>query len=133
MKAKEEKCCTFIWKGPLKRFVQHFRFETAIQIVIFVNSITLGSEYYGQPPWWTNVLEWTNHIFTVIFTAEMLLKILALGCIEYLGEPFNVFDFVVVIIGLSEYIGNSSTGGLSVLRSFRVLRVFKLLKKAKGL
>jgi hypothetical protein len=93
----------------------------------------LGSEFHGQPKWWTTVLETTNHIFTVIFTAEMLLKLLALGCIEYLGEAFNVFDFVVVIIGLSEYTGNSRAGGLSVLRGFRVLRVFKLLKKAKGL
>ena len=56
-----------------------------------------------------------------------------LGVIQYIEDWFNVFDGTIVIIGLFEYSFGDENSSVSVLRSFRVLRVFKLIKKAKGL
>ncbi len=56
-------------------------------------------DHYQQSPEWTFVLDNFNLFFIVIFTAEMLLKIFALRQ-HYFTEPWNLFDFVVVILSL---------------------------------
>ncbi|XP_027438662.2 sodium channel protein type 5 subunit alpha isoform X6 [Zalophus californianus] len=66
-------------------------------------------------------------VFTGIFTAEMTFKIIALDPYYYFQEGWNIFDSIIVILSLME-LGLSRMGNLSVLRSFRLLRVFKLAK-----
>ncbi|NXQ60008.1 SCNAA protein, partial [Anthoscopus minutus] len=75
-------------------------------------------------------------VFTGIFTAEMILKIIALDPYYYFQQPWNIFDSVIVTLSLAElsfpkHKSNREKrkgGTLSVLRSFRLLRVFKLAK-----
>ncbi|XP_064133573.1 sodium channel protein type 5 subunit alpha-like [Loxodonta africana] len=57
----------------------------------------------------------------------MTFKIIALDPYYYFQEGWNIFDSVIVILSLME-LGLSRMGNLSVLRSFRLLRVFKLAK-----
>lgn len=65
-----------------------------------------------------------GRIFTVIFTAESVFKILAYGFIvhrnAYLRDGWNWLDFIVVIIGWIELI--PSIPNLKGLRTLRVLR-----------
>ena len=56
----------------------------------------------------------------------------------YCKSQFNIFDCVVVLFSLTEIIleqvsGNGNNTGLSALRSFRLLRVFRLAKTWKDL
>ena len=51
-----------------------------------------------QEEWLTVVVEYTNTVFTVIFFIEMVLKLTAYGPIEYVGNPYNLFDGVIVFI-----------------------------------
>ncbi|XP_052531638.1 sodium channel protein type 2 subunit alpha isoform X8 [Tympanuchus pallidicinctus] len=67
------------------------------------------------------------HVFTGIFTAEMFLKIIAMDPYYYFQEGWNIFDGFIVSLSLME-LGLANVEGLSVLRSFRLLRVFKLAK-----
>ena len=58
---------------------------------------------------------------------------IGLGCKAYFKDGFNCFDFVVVILSLIELgaqvITLSKEGGMfSILRGFRLLRIFKLVK-----
>ncbi|GCC20841.1 hypothetical protein chiPu_0019409, partial [Chiloscyllium punctatum] len=73
---------------------------------------------------WAVALE---KVFTAIFTAEMVLKILALDPYHYFQQGWNIFDSIIVCLSLIE-LGLARVDGLSVLRSFRLLRVFKLAK-----
>ncbi|MED6250940.1 Voltage-dependent T-type calcium channel subunit alpha-1I, partial [Ataeniobius toweri] len=57
----------------------------------------------------------------------MILKLSAFGFFEYLRNPYNIFDGIIVIISVCEIIGQAD-GGLSVLRTFRLLRVIKLVR-----
>ncbi|NWV63360.1 SCN4A protein, partial [Malurus elegans] len=66
-------------------------------------------------------------VFTGIFTAEMVLKLIALDPYEYFQQGWNIFDSFIVTLSLVE-LGLANVQGLSVLRSFRLLRVFKLAK-----
>lgn len=43
-------------------------------------------------------MEFSNIIFSAIFAIEMLLKIIAEGPLNYIGNGFNVFDGVIVIL-----------------------------------
>lgn len=59
-------------------------------------------------------------IFTGIFTAEAVLKIIAMSLLEYLKDKWNCFDVVIVILSLVE-LGLENVKGLSILRSFRLV------------
>lgn len=51
-----------------------------------------------KPEELTNVLEICNIVFTSMFTLEMILKLSAFGFFEYLRNPYNIFDGIIVII-----------------------------------
>ncbi|KAB1269462.1 Voltage-dependent T-type calcium channel subunit alpha-1I [Camelus dromedarius] len=80
-----------------------------------------------QPEELTNILEICNVVFTSMFALEMLLKLAAFGLFDYLRNPYNIFDSIIVIISIWEIVGQAD-GGLSVLRTFRLLRVLKLVR-----
>ena len=46
----------------------------------------------------------SNYVFTGLFACEMVLKLFALGFIEYIADRFNCFDGVVVILSIIEII-----------------------------
>ena len=77
------------------------------------------------------MLEQANIAFTVIFTLECISKLIGLGFSRYISNGFNAFDFIVVMAALFESFGKG--GKLSILRGFRIMRIFKLIKGAKGL
>jgi Ion transport protein len=56
---------------------------------------------------------------------EALLKILALGMVEYLKDKWNCFDIVIVLLSLVE-LGLANVKGLSILRSFRLVNTLPL-------
>lgn len=60
-------------------------------------------------------------VFTGIFTAEMCFKIIALDPYYYFQEGWNIFDGIIVSLSLME-LGLANVEGLSVLRSFRLVR-----------
>ena len=63
-----------------------------------------------------------TQVFTAIFTAEAVLKIIALSPIRYLKDKWNCFDITIVILSLVE-LGLSNVKGLSILRSFRLVSI----------
>lgn len=78
-------------------------------------------------------LDKVNEYFTIVFFIEVVLMFLALGFKEYLMDSFSLFDFSVVTFSLVDIILsnlNSAVIGkqITVLRAFRILRIFKLAK-----
>uniref|UniRef100_A0A3B3C900 Voltage-dependent T-type calcium channel subunit alpha n=1 Tax=Oryzias melastigma TaxID=30732 RepID=A0A3B3C900_ORYME len=123
-------CCRDLWSSTRKKLwgiVESKYFSRGIMIAILINTISMGIEHHNQPDELTNVLEICNIVFTSMFTLEMILKLTAFGFFEYLRNPYNIFDGIIVIISVCEIIGQAD-GGLSVLRTFRLLRVIKLVR-----
>ncbi|XP_034080274.1 voltage-dependent T-type calcium channel subunit alpha-1I-like, partial [Gymnodraco acuticeps] len=134
--AEKQECCSRkkgckeIWHDitmKLWGIVESKYFNRGIMIAILINTISMGIEHHEQPEELTNVLEICNIVFTSMFSLEMLLKLTAFGSFSYLRNPYNVFDGIIVIISVCEIVGQSD-GGLSVLRTFRLLRVLKLVR-----
>ncbi|CAF3763063.1 unnamed protein product [Rotaria sp. Silwood1] len=98
-----------------------------ITICIILNTLFMALDQPGQSEKMTRILTTGNYVFTSIFTAEAILKIIAMTPIKYLKDGWNVFDLLIVTLSLVE-LGLANIKGLSVLRSFRLLRVFKLAK-----
>ncbi|XP_062270793.1 sodium channel, voltage-gated, type I like, alpha b isoform X8 [Scomber scombrus] len=101
--------------------------DLAITICIVLNTLFMAMEHYPMTDDFSNALTVGNLVFTGIFTAEMCFKIIALDPYYYFQEGWNIFDGFIVSLSLME-LGLANVEGLSVLRSFRLLRVFKLAK-----
>ncbi|XP_073448761.1 voltage-dependent T-type calcium channel subunit alpha-1I isoform X1 [Aquarana catesbeiana] len=121
-----ERLCVEI-RVKLRGIVDSKYFNRGIMIAILVNTISMGIEHHEQPEELTNILEISNIVFTSMFALEMMLKLSAFGFFDYLRNPYNIFDGIIVIISVWEIIGQND-GGLSVLRTFRLLRVLKLVR-----
>uniref|UniRef100_A0A8C1YQH4 Sodium channel protein n=1 Tax=Cyprinus carpio TaxID=7962 RepID=A0A8C1YQH4_CYPCA len=101
--------------------------DLAITICIVLNTVFMAMEHYPMTPHFEEVLSVGNLVFTGIFTAEMFAKLIAMDPYYYFQEGWNIFDGFIVSLSLVE-LGLADVEGLSVLRSFRLLRVFKLAK-----
>ncbi|XP_015109194.1 sodium channel protein para isoform X1 [Diachasma alloeum] len=115
------------------------KFDMIIMLFIGLNMLTMTLDHYQQTETFSNVLDYLNMIFIVIFTSECLMKIFALRY-HYFKEPWNLFDFVVVILSilglvLSDIIEKYfvSPTLLRVVRVAKVGRVLRLVKGAKGI
>ena len=82
--------------------ISHPMFDGIIMFVIILNTISLAMD--SHPRFNQTVLYFLsilNMIFTVIFTAEIVLKMTALGVREFGKEGFNIFDLGIVITSIS--------------------------------
>ncbi|XP_066904493.1 sodium channel protein para isoform X5 [Halyomorpha halys] len=115
------------------------KFDMVIMLFIGFNMLTMTMDHYQQTEMFSFVLDMLNMIFIVIFSSECLMKIFALRY-HYFKEPWNLFDFVVVILSilglvLSDIIEKYfvSPTLLRVVRVAKVGRVLRLVKGAKGI
>ena len=122
-------------------------------LVICANMLAMAADHScdlvedGYCRYFKAQLEQANLVFTSFFSFEMIIKLWGLGVLSYFKEVSNVFDCFVVIISLVElpasvaeircYLSASQRtvkqcdnagGALSVLRSFRVVRILRLGK-----
>ncbi|XP_064826824.1 sodium channel protein type 2 subunit alpha-like [Oncorhynchus masou masou] len=122
-------CCP-MWlsfKGMVNTVVMDPFVDLAITGCIVLNTLFMAMEHYPMTTEFNHVLSVGNLVFTGIFTAEMCFKLIALDPYYYFQQGWNIFDGIIVSLSLME-LGLANVEGLSVLRSFRLLRVFKLAK-----
>lgn len=75
------------------------KFDMIIMLFIALNMILMSLDQYKQKETLALILDRLNMFFIAIFTAECALKIFALRW-HYFKEPWNMFDFVVVIFSI---------------------------------
>uniref|UniRef100_A0A4W4GPC2 Sodium channel protein n=1 Tax=Electrophorus electricus TaxID=8005 RepID=A0A4W4GPC2_ELEEL len=122
--------CSPAWmkiKKAVHTFVTDPIVDLSITICIVINTLFMAMEYHPMDKDFSSMLSVGNYVFTGIFTAEMIFKIIALDPYNYFQVGWNIFDSFIVSLSLME-LGLANVSGMSVLRSFRLLRVFKLAK-----
>lgn len=106
-------------------------FDIFITIVILVNSFLIGVQttYYNEN------IDIIQTVILYIFTFEVVLRMIAAGNLrEFFKGGWNIFDFVLVVIGWipPTLVSNASTiMALRVLRVFRVLRLLRTMDEVK--
>ncbi|CAB1112699.1 unnamed protein product [Ectocarpus sp. CCAP 1310/34] len=127
------------WRVILWRLTASDAFLRSITTLIILNTLTLALDHHPMDDDFSTVLDLLNLVFTLCFALEMALKLVALGPRGYAKDKFNLFDGLVVLSSLVELAiwppniltggeGEDWGGGLSALRSFRVLRILKLAR-----
>ncbi|KAK1148393.1 sodium channel protein 60E-like [Acipenser oxyrinchus oxyrinchus] len=81
------------------KVVQHKYFETLTIILIVLNMFLMTSEHYGQSDSFVQAQDMVSLVFTSLFTAEAVLKLLGLR-LYYFTRPWNVFDILVVTVSI---------------------------------
>ncbi|OXB67286.1 hypothetical protein ASZ78_015927 [Callipepla squamata] len=114
-------------------------FEYLMFFLIMLNTICLGMQHYNQSEEMNHVSDILNVAFTVLFTLEMFLKLMAFKAKGYFGDPWNVFDFLIVIGSIIDVIlseiddsDDNSRVSITFFRLFRVMRLVKLLSRGEG-
>uniref|UniRef100_A0A674AU84 Sodium channel protein n=1 Tax=Salmo trutta TaxID=8032 RepID=A0A674AU84_SALTR len=121
-------CVPWVWLKKWLLFIVMDPFvDLGITICIVLNTLFMAMEHYPMSPEFDHMLSVGNLVFTGIFTAEMVFKLCAMDPYYYFQVGWNIFDSIIVTFSLVE-LGLANVQGLSVLRSFRLLRVFKLAK-----
>ena len=147
--------------NPLRRLMitamESKWFERCILFVIFLNSITIGmidntvvNGTTGDPigvgysigdltvpavsiP--NQIIAVSNIIFTVCFTIECVIKVIAMGFVSapgaYLKDPWNWLDFTVTVTSLLDSV--PGIPNISVLKLFRVLRPLRSVHSMPGM
>ncbi|XP_061392211.1 sodium channel protein para isoform X33 [Musca vetustissima] len=122
--------CCWVWL-KFQEWVSFIVFdpfvELFITLCIVVNTMFMAMDHHDMNPELEKVLKSGNYFFTATFAIEASMKLMAMSPKYYFQEGWNIFDFIIVALSLLE-LGLEGVQGLSVLRSFRLLRVFKLAK-----
>lgn len=106
----------------IKYILHHPKFEKTIFYLILVNAFIIGLENLQVLSSSTkNILSLLDSFLLVIFTCEILLKLLHYKT-KFFKDPWRVFDFLIVGISLIP-----AVGPLSILRSLRVLRTLRMI------
>ncbi|KAM9475444.1 voltage-dependent R-type calcium channel subunit alpha-1E [Clarias gariepinus] len=115
----------------LWHFVVSPSFEYTVLTMITLNTIVLMMKYYSAPPVYDAVLKHLNTAFTVLFSIECVLKILAFGFVNYFRDTWNIFDFITVLGSITEIVVDqqSASFNMSFLKLFRAARLIKLLRQ----
>uniref|UniRef100_A0A8D0UU88 Voltage-dependent L-type calcium channel subunit alpha n=1 Tax=Sus scrofa TaxID=9823 RepID=A0A8D0UU88_PIG len=161
----QRQCVEYALKArPLRRYIpknQHqykvwyvvnsTYFEYLMFVLILLNTICLAMQHYGQSCLFKVAMNVLNMLFTGLFTVEMILKLIAFKPKGYFSDPWNVFDFLIVIGSVIDVIlsetnpaehtqcspfmnaEENSRISITFFRLFRVMRLVKLLSRGEGI
>jgi hypothetical protein len=126
------------WRIPIFNLVTNPWFDLVIIVLIILNTVVLAADHHPMEYGAEVSLEVINFVLTVLFSLEMIVKLIGLGFFQYVQDGFNTFDAIVVVASWAEislapprFITGGTEAGesaLSALRTFRLFRVFKLAR-----
>lgn len=109
-------------------------FEYFILLVILVNTFVLILKWPNMNSKVEKAVDLVNYICTSVFILEACLKLMAVGRL-YFEDGWNIFDFIIVVGSLIFISPTFSKQKklVTMIRAFRISRVFKLFNKFKQL
>ena len=111
--------------------------DNFIFLCIIINTICLSLTWYNEPEYLKGLLENINLVFNIIYTIETTIKLIAFG-IDFFKDGWNSFDFVIVVAAWMGFVAKNIDGldlgqSTTIIKSFRICRIFKIIKKYKSL
>lgn len=113
-------------------------FKTFTIFIILANIIILGLTHHNSSRQFDAAMDFINIGFFTFFCVELVLKLVGRGFKYYLKDKYNWFDGLVVFISAIDIVtsyavsadsdSGSSSGALTALRVFRLIRIFQLAK-----
>jgi len=126
-------------KLPLQDKAEQFYNSNAIQIavafLIGANFLTNIVEKQIDPAGTIYDVEFAafDLCYNILFTIELLVNLYAHWFLAFWSSSWNIFDTVVVTIGVINMVNLPLPKAFSLLRMMRAFRVFRLFKRVKSL
>ena len=112
-------------------------FDRILLCLIMINCIFLALDSPTASPQLKRVLMDVDTVFVILYTIEMVIKLIGLGVVRqadsYFRSYWNWLDFIVVIEGLVSLIWLSGGSSISILRFVRAFRPLRTVKHLQGL
>lgn len=131
----------FSHDGPVRGFciklMHHKAFDNTVLVLILISSLQLGLDWQGYPS--THPIKTVflviDVVFAVLFTIEMMVKIIAKGFLfssvpkhkAYLRSGWNILDFIVVLVSWITILA-ALVPAMQFLDFIKVLRVLRALR-----
>ena len=113
-----------------EQVLTHAAFNGFFACWILLNILALAMDSHGISPQRAHNLEISNHVCTFVFLIELIVKQVGKTGREFWTDYYTLFDVVVVIAGILEFIGwaGATVRALKIFRVFRLFRVLRVLK-----
>ena len=122
------------WRYYVREFCDSTFLDNFIMVIIVLNMLTMAMGFENAPPAYDSALAILNYIFTGIFIAECLTKLVGLGIRGYFHTGWNKFDFFVVMASILDIIIANIDGiDAAFLKSFQIIRVLRVMRITRAL
>lgn len=118
------------------KLVQHPAFDYISLAVLLADSITLAAvdPTLDERPRWYII---GDYFFQGFYTIELMMKVLATGFVlnrgAYMRDPWNVFNFTIIVADYLDWTVPDGSFDFEILRSFRSIRPLKIVSEIEGL
>ena len=125
----------WIWQAQpwARAFYNHIAIQMFVAGLIFCNFIINAAEAEVLPDEdERGFFYYSEWFFNTVFAVELVLNMYAHWLRRFWRDPWNWFDFIVVMVGLIS-LALDSLPGIDTLRLMRAFRVFRLFKRLESL
>ena len=123
------------FRKKLSKIVTSKKFDLLISILIILSCCNLLIQHNGASKYFDNTLTIINLCFSLLFTIELIMKLIVYRKLYFMNN-WNIFDFIIIILGdilailnilsLADLINVQSLSALPIL--LRLFRIFRLLR-----
>ena len=122
------------WRYYVREFCDSSFLDNFIMVIIVLNMMTMAMGFENCPRVYEQILSIFNYIFTGIFIAECIIKLVGLGPVAYFHSGWNRFDFFVVVASILDIvIANIDGIDAAFLKSFQIIRVLRVMRITRAL
>lgn len=124
----------FLWRIRLRCWFisENHAVESLWTAGILLNVLVLTLDHYPASSSWEQFTLLTNTLCLVLFSIEILIKLMGFGLSGFMQDNWRKMDLVVVIgCWATRFFGVKS--GVGVVRAFRTVRLVLLVKRMPGL
>lgn len=128
-------CRKLPWQDAVADRYNSVQVQVGVAVLIGANFLTniVEKEIDPKGTKYEEVFEGFNLVYNVAFTIELVANIYGHWFLEFWQSSWNVFDAVVVSIGLVNMMKLPLPSAFSMLRMMRAFRVFRLFKRVHSL
>jgi len=135
------------FRKKISKIVTSKKFDLIISILIILSCCNLVIQHKGSSKFYDNTLTIINLCFSLLFTIELIMKLIVYRKLYFMNN-WNIFDFVIIILGdllailnilsFTNLLNVKSLSALPIivlrlLRIFRILRLINNLGKLRSL
>ena len=95
-------------------------------IILLFNTIVILCSYFTSD--YTDTYDLIDSICLYFYISEFLIKIIGLGIIKYFNDNWNIFDFIILVIGL---LAASVTSIITLTKSAKSAKSSRLIRLIK--